>query len=209
VEVDRANTARFVGRVLRQAPGLLSLDRRDRGDFLRAFYRRYTDAPVQQLRDDGWELFSDLLLARSFPAGIERVRAHRKLGHRTVLLTGALDFVIEPLRPLFDDVLCASLGERRGAFTGELTEVPPTGEARALLLAEYAAAHGASISEAVAYADSASDLPMLEAVGYPVAVNPEPKLAALARRRGWLVEHWSRSPGGPKRLLPLPVDVGS
>jgi phosphoserine phosphatase len=50
---------------------------------------------------------------------------------------------------------------------------------------------------------------MLEAVGYPVAVNPEPKLAALARRRGWLVERWSRSTGGPKRLLPLPVDVGS
>ena len=207
--LGRTDTARFVGRVLRQAPGLLSLDRRDRGDFLRAFYRRYTDAPVQQLRDDGWELFSDLLLARSFPAGIERVRAHRKLGHRTVLLTGALDFVIEPLRPLFDDVLCASLGERWGAFTGELTEVPPTGEARALLLAEYAAAHGASISEAVAYADSASDLPMLEAVGYPVAVNPEPKLAALARRRGWLVEHWSRAPGGPRRFLPLPVDVGA
>ena len=124
-------------------------------------------------------------------------------------MTGALDFVIEPLRPLFDDVLCASLGERHGTFTGELTQVPPTGEARALLLAEYAEANDASISEAVAYADSASDLPMLEAVGYPVAVNPEPKLAALARRRGWLVERWSRSPGGPRRLLPLPVDVGS
>ena len=207
--LDPAERGRFVGRLLRQAPGLLALDRKDRGDFLRAFYRRYTDAPVRQLREDGWELFSDLLLARSFPAGIERVRAHRKLGHRTVLLTGALDFVIEPLRPLFDDVLCASLGERHGTFTGELTQVPPTGEARALLLAEYAEANDASISEAVAYADSASDLPMLEAVGYPVAVNPEPKLAALARRRGWLVERWSRSPGGPKRLLPLPVDVGS
>jgi phosphoserine phosphatase len=55
----------------------------------------------------------------------------------------------------------------------------------------------------VAYADSASDLPMLEAVGHPVAVNPETKLAAIARKRGWHVEQWPRSPGGPRPLLPI------
>jgi hypothetical protein len=44
---------------------------------------------------------------------------------------------------------------------------------------------------------------MLEAVGYPVAVNPDARLAAIARRRGWLVEHWKRAPGGTDRVLPL------
>ena len=44
---------------------------------------------------------------------------------------------------------------------------------------------------------------MLEAVGFPVAVNPETKLAALARRRGWLIEHWSTSAGAPAKFLPL------
>ena len=59
----------------------------------------------------------------------------------------------------------------------------------------------------MAYADSASDLPMLEAVGFPVAVNPEAKLAAIARRRGWLVETWEKAPGGAPPLLPLgPLD---
>ena len=59
----------------------------------------------------------------------------------------------------------------------------------------------------MAYADSASDLPMLEAVGFPVAVNPEAKLAAIARRRGWHVEHWRRPPGTAPPPLPLgPVD---
>ena len=43
---------------------------------------------------------------------------------------------------------------------------------------------------------------MLEAVGFPVAVNPETRLAALARKRGWLVEHWSKAPGAPRPLLP-------
>ena len=64
------------------------LDRRDRGDFLRSFYRRYEGAPVDRLRDDGWELFHHLLLAKSFPDGFARVRKHRALGHRTVLITG-------------------------------------------------------------------------------------------------------------------------
>jgi hypothetical protein len=44
---------------------------------------------------------------------------------------------------------------------------------------------------------------MLEAVGFPVAINAEPKLAAIARKRGWHVEHWTKSPGAPRPLLPL------
>jgi HAD superfamily hydrolase (TIGR01490 family) len=197
---------RFVVELLREAPALLALDRRDRGDFLRHFYRRYEKAPADRLRADAWELFSDHVLKKAFPAGIRRVREHRAAGHRTVLITGALDFVVDPLRPLFDDVVAARLGETpEGLLTGELVDVPPTGEARALAMAAYAEAEGLSLAESVAYADSASDLPMLEAVGHPVAVNPETKLAAIARKRGWHVEHWARAPGGPRPLLPLPV----
>jgi fatty acyl-CoA reductase len=194
---------RFTLEVLREAPGLWSLDRRDRGDFLRYFYRKYADAPEGRLREDSWEMFSDLMLAKAFPAGIQRVREHRALGHRTLLITGALDFVIEPLAPLFDDIVCARLGRRGGTLTGELEEVPPTGEARALLLAEYTASHGIELAESIAYADSSSDLPMLEAVGHPVAVNPEAKLAGIARKRGWHIEHWSRVPGTRRRVLPI------
>ena len=81
--------------------------------------------------------------------------------------------------------------------------MPPTGEARASVLAEYAAANGFDLAEAVAYADSTSDLPMLEAVGFPVAVNPETRLAALARKRGWLVEHFDKASGAPEPPLPI------
>ncbi len=197
----------FVADLVREAPSLLALDRRDRGDFLRSFYRRYEGAPAARLRRDAWELFHHLLLAKSFPAGMARVREHRALGHRTVLITGALDFVVEPLRPLFDDIVCARLGEIDGRLTGRLDELPPIGEARALVLADYAEAEGLGLEESMAYADSASDLPMLEAVGYPVAVNPEAKLAAIARRRGWHVEHWHKAEGRSAPLLPLgPVD---
>ncbi len=201
--LPRADRARLIGRTLLQVPGLLALDRRDRSDFLRSFYRRYEDAPVDQIDEDSLDMFSDLILSKSFPAAVRRVREHRKAGHRTVLITGALDFVVEPLRPLFDDIVAAELAVERGAYTGELTQVPPTGETRAAALRAYAAAEGLELAQSVAYADSTSDLPMLEAVGFPVAVNPEAKLASLARKRGWLIETFDRAPGAPRQLLPV------
>jgi len=141
------------------------------------------------------------------PLGYRPGAAHQALGHRTILITGALDFVVEPFRPLFDEIVCAELGVEDGKFTGRLETLPPIGEARALVLADYAESEGLRLEESMAYADSASDLPMLEAVGFPVAVNPEAKLAAIARRRGWHVETWHQSEGGSQPLLPLgPLD---
>ena len=81
--------------------------------------------------------------------------------------------------------------------------MPPTGESRYQALADYAAANKLDLRESIAYADSASDLPMLEAVGFPVAVNPEVRLASIARKRGWLVENFNKSPGISNKILPL------
>jgi HAD superfamily hydrolase (TIGR01490 family) len=200
--------ARFVIRTLIEAPSLLALDRRDRSDFLRYFYRRYEHAPIEQIDADSSEMFSDLILGKSFPAAIRRVREHRALGHRTVLITGALDFVVKPLEPLFDHIIAAHLGTHDGSYDGKLTVVPPTGETRAQALHDYANVHGFSLRESVAYADSSSDLPMLEAVGFPVAVNPETRLATIARKRGWLIEDFAKSPGAPKKTLPLAPMLG-
>jgi phosphoserine phosphatase len=108
------------------------------------------------------------------------------------------------MRPLFDEIIAAQMTVKpNGRYTGELDSVPPTGETRAQVLADYCAAEGLKLEESVAYADSTSDLPMLEAVGFPVAVNPETRLAALARKRGWLVEHWEKAGGAPRPLLPV------
>jgi HAD superfamily hydrolase (TIGR01490 family) len=206
--LSREDRARFVAKQMLEGPSLLKLDRLDRSDFLRFFYRRYEGAPVDQIEEDAAEMFSDLILTKSFPAAIRRVREHRRLGHRTLLITGALDFVVKPLAPLFDDIVAARMGTtndmRHGlSYDGRLTYVPPTGEARYQALVDYADAHGLKLSESVAYADSASDLPMLEAVGFPVAVNPETKLATIARKRGWLIEDFRKSGGAPRKLLPI------
>ena len=195
---------RYVLRTLAQAPSLSAMDRKDRGDFLRFFYRRYEDAPVDQIAEDSKELLTQLIVTKSFPAGIRRVREHRALGHRTLLITGAMDFAVAGLKPLFDEIVAAEMTVRPdGTYSGHLASVPPTGETRAQVLADYCDAEGLLLEESIAYADSTSDLPMLECVGFPVAVNPETRLAAIARKRGWLVEDWSKAPGGPRPILPL------
>ena len=201
--LSSAERIRLVIKTLAEAPQLLSLDKQDRGDFLRHFYRRYEGAPISQISEDSAEQFSDLILSKSFPEGIRRVREHRNLGHKTVLITGALDFIVEPLKPLFDDIICPKLGQDGDSYDGRLVDVPPTGESRYQALADYAAANKLDLRESIAYADSASDLPMLEAVGFPVAVNPEVRLANIARKRGWLVENFGKSPGINNRILPL------
>jgi alcohol-forming fatty acyl-CoA reductase len=203
----RLNTperVRYVMRTLKESPQLLAMDRKDRGDFLRYFYRRYEDAPVEQIDEDARAMLSQLIITKSFPDGLRRVREHRALGHRTVLITGALDFAVEGLRPLFDEIVAAEMTVRAdGTYSGEMKRVPPTGETRAQVLADYCEAEGFRLEECVAYADSTSDLPLLEAVGHPVAVNPETRLAAIARKRGWLVENWATAPGMSKPILPI------
>ncbi len=202
--LDRDDKLRLAAKLVAEGPSLLRMDRIDRSDFLRSFYRRYEGAPVEQIREDSAEMLSQLILTKSYPAAIRRAREHRALGHRTVLITGALDFVVEPLRPLFDDIVSASMDVGPdGRYNGQMLEVPPTGESRASALFDYASTHDLDLSEAVAYADSSNDLPMLEVVGFPVAVNPETRLATLARKRGWLVEQWSKAPGFAPSRIPL------
>ena len=201
--LDTPQRVRFALRTLAETPGLWRRDRRDRTDFLRYFYRRYRGAPVGQLDADSAEMLSHLFLTKAFPAGLRRVREHRAAGHRTVLITGALELAVQPLAPLFDHIIAARIDSREGRYTGEMIDVPPTGEVRAQMMVDWAAEEGLDLAQGVAYADAASDMPMLEAVGYPVAVNPETRLVTIADKRGWLCENWERSPGGPRPLLPI------
>ena len=119
-----------------------------------------------------------------------------------VLVTGALEPFVEPLRPLFDDVVATRLEVRDGSFTGYLERPPLVGEARSPWLRRYAAHAGADLGASYAYADSHSDLPLLRTVGNPVAVNPDVALYRVAHRRRWPIEEWPMARGTPRVLLP-------
>jgi fatty acyl-CoA reductase len=177
---------------LPKIPYYWGLDKISRAHFNRAFYKNYAGWTHEQARQLGRESFHNFTLKRLYPEAMEVLRDHREKGHRIVFLSGALDFVLEPLGGLADDVLCARLSEENGTYTGRLSGAPVAGEARARMLASFARRRNIDLSRSYAYGDSISDLPMLEAVGYPVVVNPDRRLAAEAKRKGWPVRRWRR-----------------
>jgi alcohol-forming fatty acyl-CoA reductase len=196
---------RFLGELALKAPRWLYLERRSRAEFQRSFYREYDGLDAEEMRALGKEALHAVTLRRIYPEGIRRIREHKRAGHRVLLLTGALDVVVEPLAELLEvDVDCAHLLTRDGRLTGDLQSPPPAGEARAALLEDYAARHGCALSESFAYADAISDLPMLEAAGTPVVVNPDARLSQVADQRGWRVERWEMAPGNWRIPMPDP-----
>jgi HAD superfamily hydrolase (TIGR01490 family) len=153
----------------------------------------------------GREALNSVTLRRIYPEGMRRIREHKRAGHRVLLLTGALDVVVEPLAELLEvEVDCARLLVRDGRLTGDLESPPPAGEARGELLEEYASRTGVVLADSFAYADSLSDLPMLELVGTPVAVNPDARLSQVAGQRGWRIDRWRMAPGNWRLPMPDP-----
>jgi HAD superfamily hydrolase (TIGR01490 family) len=191
--------------VAAKIPAYLMADRRDRGEFLRTFYRRYEGASVEGVRRLVREVVAELMYQKISAAGIRRIREHRAAGHRTILITAAMDEFVQPLAPLFDVVIAAELAVKDGKFTGYMAAPPLVGEARAAWLRRYADEEGADLKASYAYADSHSDLPLLRAVGNPVAVSPDAALLRVARRRRWPIEEWAMSEGTPRVRLPRPV----
>ncbi len=195
----------FMARMLREAPRWLFLERRSRAEFQRSFYREYDGLDYEVMKRLGREALDAVTLRRIYPEGMRRIREHKRAGHRVLLLTGALDVVVEPLAELLDvEVDCAHLLVRDGRLTGDLQSPPPAGEARGALLEEYATRNGVMLAESFAYADSLSDLPMLELAGTPVVVNPDPRLSQLAGQRGWRIERWRMAPGNWRLPMPDP-----
>jgi len=195
----------FMAQMLREAPRWLYLERRSRAEFQRSFYREYDGLDYEVMKRLGREALNAVTLRRVYPEGMRRIREHKRAGHRVLLLTGALDVVVEPLAELLDvEVDCAHLLVKDGRLTGDLQAPPPAGEARGTLLEEYAARNGVVLADSFAYADSLSDLGMLELVGTPVAVNPDARLSQVAGQRGWRIERWRMAPGNWRLPMPDP-----
>ena len=127
------------------------------------------------------------------PGGRAALDAHRAAGDRLVLLTSSSNYVSEQVVADLglDDYLCSRFEvDADGRYTGRLIEPLCYGRGKLDLARRCATAHGAALEACAFYTDSIADLPMLEAVGAPAAVHPDPKLRRLARQRGWPVLDW-------------------
>ncbi|MCK9900737.1 haloacid dehalogenase [Parafrankia colletiae] len=208
-DASAAGRAREVVSLARALPGYLRAERRDRGHLIRSVYGRYAGVDPAELAAVVAQAGADVVLRRVKPAAVRRVREHRAAGHRTVLLTGAVSALTAPLAPLFDEIVATELEVGAdGRYTGRLESSPLVGDSRAAFVDHYARGRGADLAASWAYADSLSDLPMLRAVGNPVAVNPDVALHRFARSAGWPIEEWPSTPGEPRLLVGSRVERG-
>lgn len=127
------------------------------------------------------------LLARLRPEARRLLDRHRQAGRDTYIVSAAPQEIVEPLAHSLG--MTSGIGTRShvvdGRYTGELDGPFCYGQGKVVAMAEIANWNGYDLAQCYAYSDSASDLPMLEAVGHPVAVNPDARLERHARRNGW------------------------
>jgi HAD superfamily hydrolase (TIGR01490 family) len=137
--------------------------------------------------------FRDYVLPHVSDRARHTVERHKKQGHTLGIVTGATRYAAEPLaRELgIEHVVCTRLEVcPRGQLTGRVVKPMCYGEGKITLAEAYAAKAGFALDEATFYSDSITDLPLLERVKTPVAVNPDSRLKRLATKRGWAIERW-------------------
>ncbi|MEU6650107.1 HAD-IB family hydrolase [Streptomyces sp. NPDC046900] len=185
-----------VADLLTSLPGYLRAERRDRGEFIRAFLRRYHGMPVARLEEVVRRGYADTMLRHTSAEALARIREHRAAGHRTVLVTGSIGLLAAPLADLFDEVVGSSMHVKDGVLTGYLAKPPLVDEARAAWLRRYAEEGGYDLAASYGYGDSHSDLPWLSLLGKPSAINPDAELARESHQRNWDIHRWKRGGSG-------------
>jgi HAD superfamily hydrolase (TIGR01490 family) len=135
------------------------------------------------------------VLPRIYPPMLDEVRTHQDAGRATFIVSAAGNGLVEILARVLG--MDGGIGTRYevgsdGLLTGRIVEPFVYGEGKVEAMRAFAAQHDVELDASWAYSDSASDLPMLRAVGRPVAVNPDAELARVAAEEGWLVMRFEK-----------------
>ena len=148
-----------------------------------------------QIREIVRETLEDVVEPIIFAEAVEAIEEHRLAGRRIYLVSASPEEIVNPLAVhLGVDGAIASRPrvDADGRYTGEM-EFYAYGPFKADAMRELAEKEDIDLSESWAFTDSYTDVPMLETVGHPVAVNPDRVLAKLARERDWEIRTWERT----------------
>lgn len=157
----------------------------------RRYYRLFRGVALGELNATGSKWFMHRFQGSSAPYNasiVARLKEHRSNGVYPVLVSGSMPPL---LKPIADDLgiehcLCTRLlVDSQGRLTGEIGTPQTIGAGKADALAAFLQAHSAAANECFAYGDDRSDVPMLEAVGTPVAVGADVDLITIAKQRHW------------------------
>ena len=190
--VGRGQTARWALDHLRYR--LRGATDEETADVLKAGSEMLSKMSERDLKRMGPEVLATVL-PRVYPRMLDEIHFHHDEGRPTFIVSAASNDLVELLARVLG--MDGGIGTRyaldsSGRYTGELDGPFVYGEGKVEAIESVAETLGLDLSESWAYSDSASDLPMLRAVGNPVAVNPDPRLAHVAEDEGWRVLKFER-----------------
>jgi HAD superfamily hydrolase (TIGR01490 family) len=184
-----------IGAAALRAPWLALAELKDRRIFNELLFTSYGGMSEDRLLTLSQEAFERVIKANLFPGSRDLVRSCVDKGHDVVIVSGALDFLMEHLARYLGatGVIANRLEIKDGFATGKLIRPVVAGPEKARLVREHARTHGHNLDECFAYSDSYSDVPMLSIVGNPAAVNPDRKLRVLANTYHWPIIRLDRA----------------
>jgi HAD superfamily hydrolase (TIGR01490 family) len=175
-------------------------------EVLRAARELISGVPEKKIDRMGPEVMA-AILPRVYPQMLDEVHAHQDAGRATFIVSAAGNGVVASLAQVLG--MEGGIGTRyevdgEGNFTGRFDGPFVYGSGKVEAMQAFAAEHDVDLSASYAYSDSLSDLPMLRAVGHPVAVNPDPQLTEIARQEGWQTMRFERL---GRRLLAVAITL--
>jgi HAD superfamily hydrolase (TIGR01490 family) len=193
--------------------GLISRSMMIRGALAQAVFKRAGAGKVrmERIRDQasqlcrGWpaesvrEIVRDnletIIVPYLYDEARDLVAFHHAAGRDVIVVSASGHEVVDPIGALLgaDTVIATQMVIADGRYTGDVAFYA-FGEAKAAKMRALATTRGYTLADCYAYSDSITDLPMLEAVGHPTAVNPDRSLRRAAARRGWPVQDFTVSP---------------
>jgi HAD superfamily hydrolase (TIGR01490 family) len=149
------------------------------------------DEPELRRQCDLW--FHQDVLPHLTKPGRQRLAQHQARGHIVAIISGSTQYSVRPLAEhlgIPNQYMCTRLEAEDGRLTGRVVPPACVGAGKIVWAERFAAEYGVDLSASYFYTDSITDLPLLERVGHPVAVNPDLRLRRLASERGWPVERF-------------------
>src|SRR5947209_14439023 len=168
---------------------------------------------LSDLEELGERLFVQRIESRIYPEMRELVRAHLARGHTVVLSSSALTIQVGPVARflgILNTLTNKFETDDNGVLTGGVVNPILWGPGKAAAVQKFAVENGIDLKDSYFYADGDEDVALMYLVGNPRPTNPEGKMAAVAKRRGWpILRFTSRSGGGITAQLRTLVGVGS
>ena len=180
-------TLQRLGRTLARAPTMVLAELADRRTFNELLYGSYQGMSEDRVLLLAEDVFENVVRPSIYAGARDLVKRASEGGRKVVFISGALDCILGRVAAHLgaDEVIANRLEMKDHVATGKLLRPVVAGPEKARLIREHARAHGHDLDQCFAFSDSYSDVPMLSVVGHPAAVNPDRRLALLAKAYSW------------------------